>query len=168
MRLTIIAAIAENGVIGRDGGLPWRLSSDLKRFKQLTMGNAILMGRKTWESIGRPLPGRKSVVISRQSEYDPGYAEVIVAANLDEALAQARNLEDVGDELFVIGGARIYEMCLSRADRMVITRVHVEVEGDVWFPEVDWGAWELLVEDPHEAGDNDDYAHTYEIWLRKS
>ena len=167
MDLTVIAAVAENGVIGRDGDLPWHLSSDLKRFKRLTMDKPILMGRKTWESIGRPLPGRKSIVISRQAGYDPGFEEVAIATNLDEALAQARALENIGEEIFVIGGARIYEMSLPRADRMIITRVHTEVEGDVWFPEVDWNSWQLLVNDSHEAGENDDYPHTYQIWQRR-
>lgn len=168
MDLTIIAAVAENGVIGRDGDLPWHLSSDLKRFKRVTMGNAILMGRKTWESIGRPLPGRTSIVISRQADYNAGHDEVLLATNLDEALAQARALENVGEEVFVIGGARIYEMSLPRADRLIITRVHAEVEGDVSFPKVDWNEWQLLVEDPHEAEENDDYPHTYQIWQRKT
>ena len=175
MNLSILVAVAENGVIGREGQLPWHLSSDLRRFKRLTMGRAILMGRKTWESIGRPLPGRTSIVLSRQANYQSGHDGVLVATNLDEALSQARrsvattdaetNAE--ADEAFIIGGARIYEMCLPRADRLLVTRVHAQIEGDVHFPQVDWNAWQLLEEEPHAADEKNDYPHTYQIWQRK-
>lgn len=168
MKLTIIVAAAENGVIGRGGDLPWHLSADLQRFKRTTMGSAILMGRKTWESIGRPLPGRTSIVLTRQTDYDPGHAEVRVVQNLDDALALARNLEDCQDEAFVIGGANIYEMSLPRAERLLLTRVHSDLDGDVWFPDVDWEAWQLLDEQSHEADDRNDYPHTYQTWQRKS
>jgi dihydrofolate reductase len=167
MNLSIIVAVAENGVIGREGQLPWHLSSDLRRFKRLTMGHAILMGRKTWESIGRPLPGRTSIVISRQADYQPGHDGVLVATNLDEALAQARRLESDSEDAFIIGGARIYEMCWPRADRLLVTRVHAELEGDVSLPPVDWDAWQLVEEEHHAADEKNDYPHTYQIWQRK-
>ena len=170
MNLSLIVALADNGVIGRDGQLPWHLSSDLQRFKRLTMGRAILMGRKTWESIGRPLPGRTSIVISRQADYQPGFDEVLVVTNLDEALAQARRLEAEGstkaDDAFIIGGARIYEMCFPRADRLLVTRVHGEIDGDVSFPQVEWDAWQLVEEEHHVADEKNDYPHTYQIWQR--
>ena len=167
MNLSILVAVAENGVIGREGQLPWHLSSDLRRFKRLTMGHAILMGRKTWESIGRPLPGRTSIVISRQTDYQPGHDGVLVATNLDEALAQARRLDAEADEAFIIGGAGIYEMCLPRADRLLVTRVHAQIEGDVHFPQFDWNAWQLIEETHQAADDNNDYPHTYQFWQRK-
>jgi dihydrofolate reductase len=167
MNLSIIVAVAENGVIGREGQLPWHLSSDLQRFKRLTMDHAILMGRKTWESIGRPLPGRTSIVISRQTDYQPGFDEVLVATNLDEALAHARRLESESDEAFIIGGARIYEMCFPRVDRLLVTQVHGEIKGDVSFPQVDWDAWRLVEEEHHAADEKNDYPHTYQIWQRK-
>ena len=167
MNLSIIVAMAENGVIGREGQLPWHLSSDLRRFKRLTMGHAILMGRKTWESIGRPLPGRTSIVISRQANYQSEHDGVLVATNLDEALAQARRLDAKADEAFIIGGARIYETSLPRADRLLVTRVHAQIEGDVHFPQVDWNAWQLLEEEPHAADEKNDHPHTYQIWERK-
>ena len=175
MNLSIIAAVAENGVIGRDGQLPWHLSSDLQRFKRLTMGHAILMGRKTWESIGRPLPGRTSIVISRQADYQPGHDGVFVATNLDEALAHARRSvaktdaegETAPDDAFIIGGARIYEMCFPRADRLLVTRVHGEIAGDVYFPQVDWDAWQLVEENRHAADEKNDYPHTYQFWQRR-
>ena len=168
MNLSIIVALAENGVIGRDGDLPWHLSADLQRFKRVTMGHAIVMGRKTWESIGRPLPGRTSIVISRQAEYDPGHEKVLVATNLDEALAQARNLPNPRDEAFVIGGARIYEMCLPRAQRLLVTRVHADVAGDVSFPEFDWKQWHLEQEEKHTADDKNEYPFTFQAWQRKA
>ncbi len=167
MNLSLIVAVAENGVIGREGQLPWHLSFDLRRFKRLTMGRAILMGRKTWESIGRPLPGRTSIVISRQADYRPGHDGVLVATNLDEALAQARRLESEANEAFIIGGARIYEMCFPRADRLLVTRVHGEIEGDVSFPPVNWDAWQLVEEEHHASDEKNDYPHTYQIWQRK-
>ena len=167
MQLSVIVAVAENGVIGRQGQLPWHLSADLRRFKRLTMGHAILMGRRTWESIGRPLPGRTSIVISRQTDYQPGHEGVFVATNLDEALSRARKLDSDSDEAFIIGGARIYEMSLSRADRLLVTRVHADVEGDVQFPPVDWTRWRLASEQHHEADENNVHAHTFQTWLRQ-
>ncbi len=167
MQLTLIVAVAENGVIGRGGQLPWHLSADLRRFKRLTMGHAILMGRRTWESIGRPLPGRTSIVISRHADYQPGHDGVLVATNLDEALSQAHKLASDSDETFVIGGARIYEMSLPRADRLLVTRVLAQVDGDVLFPQVDWTQWRLASEERHEADEDNGYPHTFQTWLRQ-
>jgi len=166
MKLSVIAAVAENGVIGRQGDLPWHLSADLKRFKQLTMGHAIVMGRKTWESIGCPLPGRTSVVISRQADYQPGFAEVRVATNLDDAMTVVRSTDCDQDEAFVIGGARIYEMSLARADRLLLTRVHANVEGDVWFPEVDWKRWRMTEEIRHAADERNNYDYSFQVFER--
>src|SRR4051812_33797675 len=110
MRISIIAAIATNGVIGRNGTLPWHLAEDLKRFKRLTMGHTIIMGRKTWESIGRPLPGRTTVIVTRQHDYNAGAEGVHIAASLDDALLVAQSLND--DEAFVVGGAELYNEAL--------------------------------------------------------
>ena len=166
MHLTLIAAVAENGVIGRGGDLPWRLSTDLRRFKRLTMGHAILMGRKTWESIGRPLPGRTSIVLSSQADYPPGYDGVFVASDLEAALAQAARTDCMQDEAFVIGGAQIYAAALPLADRLLLTRVHAVVAGDATFPEVDWRQWQLVSEEAHTAGENDDHATSFQVWQR--
>lgn len=164
MKLSIIAAVAENGVIGRDGGLPWHLSADLKRFKRLTMGHAILMGRKTWESIGRPLPGRTSIVISGQADYLPGHEEVLVASSVEQALGMA---DDCGkDQAFVIGGAQIYAMTLPYANRLFLTRVHAEVEGEVFFPEVNWEQWQLIEEEKRTADDRNDFATSFQTYHR--
>lgn len=164
MHLSLIVAVAENGVIGRDGDLPWRLSADLQRFKRLTMGHAILMGRKTWESIGRPLPGRTSIVITGQEGYKTGYGEVLVAASIPQAVEMAEQCGQ--DEAFVIGGAQIYASTLAHADRLLLTRVSVEVEGDVLFPEVDWSQWELVEEEKQAADEKNDFAFSFQFYQR--
>src|SRR3954468_18964811 len=128
MRVSLIAAVAENGVIGHDGGLPWHLSDDLRRFKQLTMGHTIIMGRRTWESIGRPLPGRRTVVVTRQPNYRLEDPTVTVASNLEQGLKTAKNAGD--DEAFIVGGAELYRAALPAADRLYLTRVDAEVDGD--------------------------------------
>ena len=136
--LSLIVAVAENGVIGRRGTLPWHISADLKRFKQLTMGHTIIMGRRTWHSLGRALPGRRSIVVSRNSQFQAPGADV--APSLDAALMLA-----VGDtEAFVIGGASLYEEALPKADKLYITRVEAAVEGDTYFPEFDASHWRLV------------------------
>ena len=155
MRISLLLAMSENRVIGRDGGLPWHLSADLKRFKKLTLGHVVIMGRKTFESIGRPLPRRRSIVLSRDPAYAPEGAEA--AASLDEALARAAD----EDEVFVVGGAGVFAEALPRADRLYLTRVHAEVEGDVVFPELDLGAWTLLSEERHEADERHEHAFSF-------
>ena len=163
MRVSIIAAMSENGVIGRGGTLPWHLADDLQRFKRLTMGHTIVMGRKTWESIGRPLPGRRMVVISRQCDYRPEGVEVV--AGLDEALQVA---EAAGEnEAFIIGGAEIYRLALSRADRLLLTHVRANVDGDTRFPEVDWNEWQRIASEEHNADDNNDYSFSVDVYERR-
>ncbi|QDU87177.1 Dihydrofolate reductase type 3 [Pirellulimonas nuda] len=162
-QISLIAAVAENGVIGRGGELPWRLSSDLRRFKRLTMGRCLIMGRKTYDSIGRPLPGRVSLVLTRS----PGASEVeglSYVDSLDAALARLPQTGMKTDEAFVIGGAEVYRLALPRADRIYLTRVHAEVEGDALFPEVDWDAWELVESEPQDAGPKDEFACTHEVY----
>ena len=166
MQLSLIVAVAENRVIGRQGDLPWRLSADLQRFKRLTMGHAILMGRKTWESIGRPLPGRTSVVITRQADYTTGFVQALVAQDLAGALALAEQANVVQDQAFIIGGAGIYELALPQADRLLLTKVHAEVEGDVYFPEVDWSQWQLIEEEKREQDEKNEYPTTFQIYQR--
>lgn len=153
MRVSLIAAMAENGVIGRGDQLPWRLSADLQRFKRLTMGHTVIMGRKTWESIGRPLPGRQMVVITRQ----PGYQAqgVTVAGSLPDALALARTAGD--EEAFVIGGADVYRQALPFTDRIYLTLVLAEVEGDTKFPDVDWDTWARTDGESVEADADNEY-----------
>lgn len=134
-RISIIVAYVANRVIGKDGKLPWHLSEDLKRFRKLTMGHHIVMGRKTWESIGRLLPGRKHIIISRKPGYEVAGATVV--DSVDAAIAAAR-----GDgEIFVIGGGEIYALALPIADRILATEIERDYEGDTHFPELENGIW---------------------------
>lgn len=153
--------MAEGGVIGRGGELPWHLPADLARFKRLTMGHTLLMGRKTYESIGRPLPGRHSIVLSRRRGFRP--AGVLVAADWNQALRAA----PADTELFVIGGAALYRLALPMAHRMYITRVHQAVEGDVLFPPCDYGQWVLCEQTPRPADDRNPLSCTFETWERR-
>ena len=161
MQLVLIAAIARNGVIGRDGDLPWRLPDDLAHFKRLTTGHPILMGRKTWESIGRPLPKRTNLILSRTLEAPPG-TEVV--SSLAEALDRAR--AGHAERLFVIGGARVYEDALPRADVLELTQVDAEVEGDVHFPAWDGREFECRRFEVHPADERHAHAFRFETWER--
>lgn len=145
MRISLIVAVAENGVIGRDGDLPWRIAADLKFFKETTTGHPIVMGRKTHQSIGRALPGRTNIVITR----DPDFAgdDIVVVGDLEAALAAAG---DAG-EVMVIGGAQIYELALPRADRVYLTEVHIAADGDTRFPDLDRGLWRETARVDHPA-----------------
>jgi dihydrofolate reductase len=176
MKLSLIVAIADNGVIGRDQDLPWRLSADLQRFKRLTMGHYLLVGRKTIDSIGRALPGRSMVAISRGRPPLPG--GVARAGSLEEGIEIARRGGD--DEAFVAGGAEIFRLALPLADRLYLTRVHASVEGDALFQaildELDLPAdpakadrtsgWHLLEREEVPAGERDEHPTTFEIWER--
>ena len=138
MPVTIVAAVARNGVIGVDGGLPWHLPDDLRRFKELTLGHVLVMGRRTYESIGHPLPGRTTVVVTRATGWDPGSREVLVARGVPEAIEAGTAIDD---EVFVVGGAQVYAAALPLADRLELTWVDAEPAGDTRFPDVDWEEW---------------------------
>ena len=151
-RLTLIAAVAKNGVIGNDNALPWRLPADLKRFKELTLGHPIIMGRKTWASLGRPLPGRSNIVISRDLGLKaPG---AIVVASLAAALAACAD----ASEAFVIGGAEIYALALPAAQCLQLTEIDREFSGDTHFPTIDPNAWRETARERHHADAGFDYA----------
>ena len=154
MRLALIVAAAENDVIGRDNKLPWHLPEDLGYFKRVTMGKPIVMGRKTFESIGRPLPGRTNIVISRNPEFEA--AGVLVVASLDEALGLAAEVagEAGARALVATGGAEIYRLAIPRADRLYVTEVHADIEGDARLPDVAWAEWEETRRDRHAAAEN--------------
>ena len=162
MTLSLIVAVSENGVIGRSGDLPWRLSADLRRFKRLTMGHAILMGRKTYESIGRPLPGRTSVIMTRDASYTASGCRIV--SSLEQALAIGAD----GDELFVIGGQQIYALALPHADRLYWTQVHSVVEGDTFFPEMDWSAWQLIEDERHSADEKNEFDYSFRRYRREA
>ncbi|SKB03243.1 dihydrofolate reductase [Aeromicrobium choanae] len=140
MTVTIAVAVGANGVIGFDGGMPWPRTGDMRQFKELTWGHPIVMGRATYASIGRPLPGRTSVVLTRQPDFDPGDPAVIVANDLDTALARARELDD---EVFLIGGAAVFDEALARdlVDALVVTHVPLSPPGDTFFGPVDPDRW---------------------------
>ena len=169
MDVAIYVAIAENGVIGREGGLPWRLSTDLKRFKEGTMGKPIVMGRKTWESFPRrPLPGRQNIVITRDKAYRAEGADV--AHSLEDALALARIRArcTVGaDEICVIGGGEIYAQALPLADRLHVTHVLAAIEGDAHFPPIDSAKWRIVSEENVPAGEKDSHAARYTVYERR-
>lgn len=159
--ISIIVAASTNNVIGVHGELPWKISDDLKRFKQLTMGKPIVMGRLTWESIGRPLPGRQNIIISRQ----PGFS----AEGCDVVASKAAVLDIAGDseEIIIIGGGQIYELFLPEAGRLHITRVHTEIEGDAFFPTIDAGSWELVDSEAFAASDKNEFAFEFRTYERK-
>lgn len=138
MTVTIVAAVARNGVIGVDGGLPWRLPDELALFKELTLGHVLVMGRRTYESVGRPLPGRTTIVVTGNPEWDAGAEGVLRAGSVGEALEVAARLDE---EVFVVGGAGVYDASLPSADRLALTFVDAEPRGDTRFPEVDWTQW---------------------------
>lgn len=146
MSLALVAAVAANGVIGRDGGIPWHLPGDLPRAKRLTMGHVLVMGRRTYESIGRPLPGRTTVVVTRQADWAP--AGVHVAGGVPAALKLARSIDD---QVFVLGGSELYRATLPIADRLHLTHLDAAPEGDTYFPEVDWSQWVEVAREPRDG-----------------
>ncbi|RWO94976.1 MAG: dihydrofolate reductase [Mesorhizobium sp.] len=168
MDVAIYVAIAENGVIGRDGGLPWRLSSDLKRFKADTMGKPIIMGRKTYEGIGRPLPGRLNVVVTRDKAWRAEGVEVV--HSLDDAISLAkvrgRCMAGAG-EICVIGGGEIYAQALPLADRLHVTHILAVVDGDAHFPPIDPDSWRIVRSQDVPAGEKDSHATRYSVYERR-
>lgn len=158
-RVSLVVAVARNGVIGRDNGLAWHLSSDLKRFKALTLGKPMLMGRRTWDSIGRPLPGRRSLVLTRDRGFRAEGAERV--PSWDDALAAAPD-----GELMVVGGAEIYALALPEADRLHLTEVAAEPEGDVRFPDFDRAGFRETFREAHPAGPRDEHAFAFVDWER--
>ena len=165
--LSIVVARASNGVIGRDGDLPWRLKSDLALFKANTLGKPIIMGRKTWDSLPRkPLPGRMNVVLSRDGSFEP--ANAVVCESFLEAVQMAREQaqEDGADEVCVIGGRALFEMALPKARRLYLTEVSATVEGDVTFPAFDEAAWTEVRREEHSTGEGDDHAFIFRVLER--
>lgn len=168
IKIVIIVAVSENGVIGRDGDMPWKLSTDLKRFKALSMGKPLVMGRKTFESVGsKPLPGRPHIIISRSQRFDmPG---VETAESLEKALDRGRAIaEETGvDEVCVVGGGEIYRQASPLADLLHVTHVETVVDGDTFFPPIDADVFEQLEETAVPAGEKDNYPTRYAIYRRR-
>lgn len=164
MDISLIVAVAQNGVIGRDGGLPWRLSNDLRYFKSVTMGKPIIMGRKTYESIGRPLPGRPNIVVSRNPAFTAD--GIYVRPSLGAAVSHAATLP--GGEAMIIGGAALYTDALETAGRIYLTEVHADVDGDVRFPAFDRLDWVEISREKHPASEKDDFAHSFVVLERNT
>jgi len=166
--LVLVAAVADNGVIGRGGGLPWRLKSDLRNFRAITVGKPVVMGRKTYLSIGKPLAGRTNIVVSRNRDFAaPG---VIVAPSIAAALAIARGdaLRRSADAIAVIGGAELYARVIGFADRLVITHVHLRPEGDTMFPVIDPELWREVARREHDPGPDDAAGFTVLVYERRA
>ena len=155
--ITLVVAVADSGVIGRDNALPWHLPEDLKHFKRLTMGKPMVMGRKTFESIGKPLPGRQNIVVTRDTNYR--HDGITVVHDVDTALRAGGDAAEV----MVIGGAELFRLCLPRASRLHLTRVHADIAGDVHWPGIG-SEWRLRGSERHEADERNAHACTFELW----
>lgn len=165
--IALVVAVAENGVIGKDGGLPWHISSDLKYFRAVTMGKPVVMGRKTYDSIGKPLDGRDNIVITRNPNFHA--KGVIVVRTVEDALnlartaAQARNAEEIS----IIGGGEIFQLTLPFADIVYLTKVHASPEGDAYFPHIDEQDWRQVSREHHDPGAKDTAAYSFIVLERK-
>ena len=155
MRVSAVVAASENGVIGREGGLPWHVSSDLKLFKEITLGKPVIMGRRTWESLPRqPLPGRRNIVITRRADFVAESAELV--HSVDEALAVCAGEAEVS----IIGGGQVYAEAMSRTDRIYLTRIHLDVDGDTFLPELKASEWHEVERRRFARGERDDAEFT--------
>ncbi len=160
MSISLIVAASENDVIGRDGDLPWHLPADLRFFKETTMGHVVIMGRRTWDSFDGALPGRRNVVLTRNSDLELEGADTV--STLDDALRMAD-----GQEIFIAGGGELYRMAMPMAERIFMTRVHMNVEGDTTFPEIDSTAWVRTDARTQDVDDRHAAACTFETWMRR-
>jgi dihydrofolate reductase len=162
MKIAIIVATDNNRLIGKDNDLPWKLSADLKYFKQVTMGKPLIMGRKTHESIGRPLPGRKNIIITRDQTFNADGC--VVVNSIEAALAECSDAEEV----MVMGGASLYEQFLPKADKLYLTKVDAELTGDTWFPEWQLIQWTELQREDHQADEKNEFDYSFIVYERAS
>ena len=168
MKLALIVAQGKNRVIGNDNKLPWYLPEDLRYFKQVTMGKPVIMGRKTYESIGRPLPGRTNIVITRDANWSAEGVRIVNSLEAAVEMAEAQLLIEGGEEAIVMGGAQIYAQSLGLVDRMYITQVDGEPVGDAHFPEIDYSKWQEIARDSYPAGDQPNrYPYAFVVYDRK-
>lgn len=161
--ISFIVAAAKNRVIGKEGGIPWYLPADLAHFKQITMGHPMIMGRKTYESIGRVLPGRTNIVITRQKDYASEGSRVV--SSIEQAIEEAK-LAEGSEEVFIIGGQEIYKQAMPLVDKIYLTKVHVTVEGDTFF-KFDASEWQEVVREAHNADDNNQYNYEFIVLERR-
>jgi dihydrofolate reductase len=165
--VSLVLARARNGVIGRDGALPWRLKSDMALFKATTLFKPIIMGRKTWDSLPiKPLPGRTNIVLSRDGSFEPKGAVACESFSEAAQIAREQAQEDGAEEVCVIGGAQIYALALPKAKRLYLTEVDVEASGDAVFPAFDEGGWNEVRREAHPAGEADDHAFVFRVLER--
>ncbi len=166
IKVSLVVAVAENGVIGKENGLPWRLPEDLKYFKRITMGHPIVMGRLTYESIGRPLPGRQNIVVTRQKDWSAEGVEVV--HSLPEALSAGKDAaKDAGlEQVMLIGGAELYRQAIDQAHRLYLTEVHSPVEGDAYFPEFDREKWREMSRERYSADASNPYSYSFVLLER--
>jgi dihydrofolate reductase len=167
MEMVLIAAVADNGVIGAEGAIPWRLKSDMQRFKALTTGRPVVMGRKTFVSLKRPLPGRTNIVITRDRDFRAAGAVVTTSFEAACAIARGDALRRSAREIAVIGGAEIYAYAMKRADRLEITEVHLHPRGDITFPAVDPALWDEVARERHPGGPDDSAEFSYVTYRRR-
>lgn len=161
LQITLVVAAAENNTIGKDNQMPWHLPNDFKYFKKNTIEHSVVMGRKTFESIGKPLPDRRNIILTRNQQYlNP---EVDVADSLMEALTYCRDEREV----FIIGGADIFRQALPLAHKVLLTRVHADIAGDTFFPELSPSDWTLVSQERHSKDEKHAYDYTFEVWVRK-
>lgn len=168
MKLSLIVALAKNRVIGRNNKLPWYLPNDLKYFKRVTMGKPVIMGRKTYESIGKPLPGRTNILISRQSDYQPDHVKVVNSLEAAKELAESVCLLEGQEEAMIMGGAEIYSLALDLCERMYLTEVHADVSGDAYFPEFDKSEWQEVAREDFQAQEPNPYDYSFVTYERKA
>jgi dihydrofolate reductase len=158
--VSLVLAASRNDVIGKDNALPWHLPADLRFFKKTTLGHPVIMGRRTFDSVGKPLPGRLNVVITRSDAYAP--EGVVVVGSVDEALDRDYDC----DEIFVVGGSEIYRQSMKRADRIYLTRIDEDFEGDTFAPKIDPAQWHLVSREEHEPDEKNRYRYAFEVWER--
>jgi dihydrofolate reductase len=164
LKVVLIAAMSENRVIARNSDLPWTLPEDLKRFKRVTTGHPVIMGRTTMDTLPAPLSGRRCIVLTRNPDWShPG---VEVAASLSQALDMASEAPPPDQTVYIAGGGEVYTAALEIADELDLTRVHAEIEGDVWFPEISGGAWRCVSAERHEADTGHSHAFSFERWTK--
>ena len=161
--ITHLVAASENNVIGKGNQIPWHLPNDLKFFKNKSWAMPVIMGRNTYESLEKPLPGRINVVITSKEDWKRD--DVVVAHSIDEAIKKAKEAD--ANELFIIGGGDIFKQSMNIVNRIYLTRVHTTLDGEVFYPEIDKNVWQLISEDPHPADDKHAFAYTFQLWERK-
>ena len=163
MTISLVVAAAQNNAIGKNGQMPWHLPNDMKHFKNITWGMPVIMGRRTFQSLGKPLPGRKNIVITRQLDWKAD--GIVIVKNLDDALFVAKETD--AKEVFVIGGGEIYRLAYEKAKRIYLTRIKAEPEGDTFFPELDPKEWHLVNEDKHQADEKHQYDYSFQVLERR-